>query len=180
MWPFSKKEKAHPPNVQELGGLIYAGHKQLFEEYCRSYTNDRVGFAKKFEQELENFGKNLSEIEQLYVFGREAGLLLLIDWRGEENAEEIEHFLETRVGHEMAWGNAVTLRDTTPEDLQRDGKFIKRLFAALDKDLEATGSRLLFFRLPWDSYVFMPIEQDLYLEVIRKAPDLFEGCVGRS
>jgi len=97
MWPFKKDQKAAIPDIRVLGDLLFPEHKGQFEKFCLLYSTNRIGFAEKYEEHLDGFGKDLSELELVYVFGADADLLLLIDWRGEENAEEIEHFIETRV-----------------------------------------------------------------------------------
>ena len=178
MWPFKKDQKAAIPDIRVLGDLLFPEHKGQFEKFCLLYSTNRIGFAEKYEEHLDGFGKDLSELELVYVFGADADLLLLIDWRGEENAEEIEHFIETSLGRTVTWENTKSLRSTAPEEAQRDGKFILALFLTMDKDLAAIGYKLLFFNFPWDAYVFLPIEKSRFNEVIEAAPEIFHGSRG--
>lgn len=176
MWPFKVRKKTPPPpELEALGRVLFAQYREAFDAYCVLNATDPHEFRSRYRDALKVLGDEPSRLELLYIFATKEDLVLLIDCRGEENAEEIEAFLETRIGCAIAWTITTALRNAVPEEAQRDGKFIEALFRALDQDLGSIGQRLLFFNLPWDVYVFMPMDEQVHITLVGSAPDHFRG-----
>lgn len=155
--------------------MLYVDHREAFEAYCLAYATDRKRFLLTWRDELEEMGDDPSTLELLYAFGERAGLLLNVDWRGEENVGEIDEFVEMRTDRSILWERTDALRGSVPEEEQRDGRFIRRLLGTINEDLRMQGWSLVLFALPWDAYVLMPVEERVHTALMEKASEYFSS-----
>ena len=70
----------------------------------------------------------------------------MINWRGEEDEYALEEMIETLLNQKIGWAKTAMVRASVAVKQQRDGKFILKLFTAVDNDLKAVNKRLLFLR----------------------------------
>lgn len=125
----------------ELGRILFKSCSNDFETYYKEHLNS---------------GNQTSRpIDVLVAFAETKELAFIVDWRGEENEGEIEDFVTSSVEGPVAFSATHALRKRNPDVATRDGKFIIRLFKALDSDLEHGGHRLIFFNTEGDSYALM-------------------------
>jgi hypothetical protein len=140
----SKKELARRKSQYlELGKLLFRNHTNEFDVFYASYLKDDNGKSSQ----------NPRPIDALHEFADKKGLSLIIDWKGEENEGEIQDFINAQTGKTVSWTNTTKLREGNTDKATRDGKFIIRLFKAIDKDLKAINKMLLFFELGTDAYI---------------------------
>ncbi len=125
----------------DIGRRIFKAHEPEFEAYYSKYMNSKPIV--------------LRPIDVLARFADQKELSLIIDWRGEGHEGEIQDFVASKVDKEINWSKTLKLRESNVGGETRDGKFIIRLFQAIEKDLENTRHHLLFFDLGGDSYVLM-------------------------
>ncbi|MBK6475178.1 MAG: hypothetical protein IPF95_10790 [Flavobacteriales bacterium] len=144
------KTKIH--HYFDIGKIIFSQYKAEFEAYYTYYLNNQT---RKFRP-----------IDALAAFADNKGLSLVIDWRGEENEGEIEEFINSKVDT-LRWPNTVELREQYLGRETRDGKFIIRLFKALEKDLKQLNHQLLFFDLGGDSYVFIITDATTFKNIMK-------------
>jgi len=160
-----------------LGKLLYADFATEFEVYYNSFLADGKQFYKKFKSIIQSdSNSNLKPIDVLRLFGDYKQLIAEMDWKGEEDENELDEFIESQIKQNIVWTQASLLRASVEEKLQRDGKFILKLFEAIDKDLQAINKRLLFFETDFDAYALMPVEKVIYNEIIKNAAGYFQGA----
>ena len=175
-----KKEKARKVNVEtefdvkKVGLLLFPDLKENFEEFLKLYAKNKAAFKRKYRQiQIDN--AKLSQIDLIQSFGDIHKKMGFIDWKGEENVMEIEEFIETQVNNKIEWINSGILRASVSENKQQDGKYILKLFRAIDKDLQHLNFRLLFLNIDGDGYVFLPVSSQTFEKVFEIAPDQFEN-----
>lgn len=130
---------------QEIGKVIFSDHADDFQQYYDAYLRKS---GKKG-------AKAPTPIRVLHDFAEKKERLLIIDWRGEENEEEVEEYIEAQLGKEVPWRHTTELRKTSTNAGAWDGKFIAPLFTAIDQDLKALNKRLLFLVTGSDSFTFI-------------------------
>ena len=149
----------------EAGKLLFKNHPDDFEAFYGPYLQGGK----------DSNLKKLKPIEVLHKFAHEKGLSLIIDWRGEENEGEIQHFISAQMEQTIRWANTATLKTQRNDDEVSNGAFIVRLFKAMDKDLQEAGKKLLFFELESDAYVFMVTDKTTFREIKKIAGEAFYG-----
>jgi hypothetical protein len=161
----------------EIGQLIYPSQKDEFRAYFSTFIENKSDFINENVDLIDEYGfDNVNALEATYLFGDNRGLLGYIDWRGEENENEVEEFIEDQIGQtDFNWDNSKKLRQLSTSKNQRDGEFVIDLFKAVDKDLKADNKQLLFFDLGFDSYVFIATSKQIFDSVREKAPSSFHG-----
>lgn len=158
----SKKELTRKKSQYlDLGKLLF-----------KNYTNDFEIFYNAY---LKADNKNLRPIEALHEFADKKGLSLIIDWKGEENEGETQDFINSQIDETISWINTTKLREKNTEDAARDGKFIIRLFKAIDKDLKEINKKLLFFDLGTDSYIFAVTNTTTFKDITKIESGDFQG-----
>jgi len=173
--PSKKKKKNHADiNFLYVGELIFADCKDEFHEFFNLYLSNKKNFQLKYKLDLQG-NTNLKPIEILQAFGDFKQKLGLIDWRGEENINEIDKFIENQISKNLVWTDTVSLRASVDVSKQRDGQFIIKLFKSIDKDLQSIGYRLLFFDMEWDAYVFIPTSTEVFDKILEYAPSRFQS-----
>jgi len=149
----------------ELGKLLFKSYKNDFEVFYNSYL-----------QAAKNGSyKSLKPIEALHEFADKNGLSLIIDWKGEENEEEIEDFIGSQINKTISWTNTGKLKEKNTGYVTRDGKFIIRLFKAIDKDLKEINKKLLFFDLGTDAYIFTVADSSTFRQITKIESKEFHG-----
>ena len=161
----------------EIGQLIYPNHKDEFRAYFSTFIENKSDFINENEDLIDEYGfDNVNALEATYLFGDNRGLLGYIDWRGEENENEVEGFIEDQIGQtNFNWDNSKKLRQSSTSINQRDGEFVIDLFKAVDKDLKADNKQLIFFDLGFDAYVFIATSKEIFDSVSEKEPSSFHG-----
>lgn len=153
-------------DLGEVGPYLFPACIKDFELFFNSFLNDKEAFLSEYKIVLEapdNFELDkLKPIEVIYLFGKSKEQWQLTDWRGEENENEIESFVETKLKVEIHWKHVSELRKRIGLEAQRDGKFILDLFVAVDKDLKPLSKKLIFLDMNWDAYVYTLVEQSSY------------------
>ncbi|HAV25084.1 MAG TPA: hypothetical protein DCX01_02805 [Bacteroidetes bacterium] len=95
----SKNSLIKESDLVQLGELLFPSMRLEFESFFNSYLNDKKSFLtenKELLEEYDNFElEKLKAIEVIYIYGDSKNKLWMTDWRGEENAREIEQFLES-------------------------------------------------------------------------------------
>jgi hypothetical protein len=174
-----RKKKGNRSSLLDIGKLLFSNDKEGFDSFYNLYLSDKAKFLSEndeFLQEYDHFDlQKLKPIEVLYLFGNAKELLCMTDWRGEENEQEIETFIDHLLTQKHTWTNTSNLRVGTDEDKQRDGKFIIDLLKSIDKDLQTINQRLVFFDLGWDAYVYTTVDSNTFREVISTSPNEFHG-----
>jgi hypothetical protein len=162
-------------DIKQVGQLIYPGLSKDFDDFINLYSKSKTEFRKKY-KEIGIDNSELSKLELLQSFGDIKQKLGFIDWKGEEDEFEIEGYIEKQIQKEIVWTNSTLLRKSIPIDKQRDGKFIVKLFQAIDKDLQFINFRLIFLNMGWDAYIFLPVTQQAFNKVFELAPNQFENA----
>jgi len=142
-----------------------------FSDFYNLYKNDRNKFLTRFSlsHDVENFDlENLKPIEVLYIFANAKNLVHLVDWKGEENEGEIEAFIDGLLKQQHSWTQTLKLRNDLKENKAGQSQFIIELFQSVDKDLQATDNRLIFFELNWDAYVFTVVASKIFDDITGK------------
>jgi len=166
--------KAKASDLMDIGKVLFTGYENEFEAYYQLYLSDKKQFHATYPIDRTNDEEPLTPIEALQAFGDDQQKTGFIDWKGEEEPNEIEEFIAAQISASPLWTNTVSLRNSVPENRQRDGKFIVKLFKAIDKDLQTIQLRLLFLDLGWDAYVFLPTTKKTFDQVLEKAPNYFQ------
>jgi hypothetical protein len=162
-------------DIKKVGQLIYPDLTKDFDDFINLYSKNKTEFRKRY-KEIEIDSNELSELELLQSFGDIKQELGFIDWKGEEDEFEIEGYIEKQIQKEIAWTKSTLLRKSIAIDKQRDGKFILKLFQAIDKDLQFIKFRLIFLNMGWDAYIFLPVTQQVFNKVFELAPNQFENA----
>jgi hypothetical protein len=161
-------------DLKKIGQLIYPDLTKDFDIFVNLYSKNKTEFRKKY-KEIETGNGELSELDLLQLFGDINQKLGFVDWKGEENEFEIEGYIEKQIQKEIAWTNTTLLRKSIAIDKQRDGKFIVKLFQAIDKDLQSINFRLIFLNMDWDAYVFLPVKHQDFNKVLDFAANRFKN-----
>jgi len=167
-------KKAKATDLLEMGGLLFTNYKNEFETYYRLYLTDKNKFHTTYPIDLPDDRKELTPIEAFQAFADDKQIAAHLDWRGEDDVYEIEEFIALQIEKPPLWTNTIMLRTAVPINRQRDGKFIVKLFQAIDKDLQTINFRLLFLDMGWDAYVFLPATAVVFDKVLEKAPNYFQ------
>jgi hypothetical protein len=162
-------------NVLYIGELLFADCIKEFKEFCNLYLTDKKQLNTKFSVNLQVNNGDCKPINIVYAFGTYKQKIGLIDWKGEENINEVEEFIESYIDKKPIWENAIFLRASVEESKQYDGIFIKKLFHAIDKDLQSITYRLLFFDMGGDTYVYIPITTTIFKQILENAPNDFQS-----
>ena len=162
-------------NFLYIGELLFANCKNEFKEFYNLYLTDKKQFNTKYSVNLQANNSDCKPIEIVYAFGNYKQKIGFIDWKGEENRNEVEEFIERNVDKSLIWKNAISLRASVQESKQDDGIFIKKLFHAIDKDLQSTNYRLLFFDMGDDAYVYIPTTTTIFKQILENAPNDFQS-----
>ncbi|NMM47697.1 DUF6630 family protein [Marinigracilibium pacificum] len=162
-------------DLLEIGQLIYLDYKEEFRAYLIPFLDNKAEFIEENEDLIDEYGfEEINVLEAIYMFGDYRGLLGYIDWRGEENENEVEEYVEKQLGVEnYNWINTQKLRQSVDYENLRDGEFIIELFKAIDKDLKAENKQLLFFNLDIDAYVFIATTNDNFNTICKIEPNSF-------
>lgn len=161
-------------NYLHIGELLFAECKKEFKEFYNLYLTNKKQLDSKYQLNLRDSDADLKPIEILQLFGDYKQKVGFIDWKGEENINEVEEFIERSIGKKLVWKNAISLRAFVEEDNQNDGKFIIELFHAIDKDLQSINYRLLFFDMGWDAYVYIPTTTIAFDKIFESASTDFQ------
>ncbi|MDI9871173.1 DUF6630 family protein [Flectobacillus roseus] len=161
-------------DIQQVGYLLFPDLTRKFDEFLELYATDKVSFQKQY-QELKVNNMELSPLELIQSFGSINQRLGLTDWKGEENEFEIQDFIDKQVQQSIIWKNSDALRKSVMLNRQRDGKFIIQLFQAIDLDLKSINVRLLFLKLDWDAYVFLPVTTGTFDKIFKMAHHHFKN-----
>ncbi|MFT2011470.1 hypothetical protein ACMA1I_22550 [Pontibacter sp. 13R65] len=161
----------------EIGKLIYQKHQKEFAIFFNLYQKNKKDFKEQEADLLEESGiENPTPLEATYLFGSGRELLGYIDWRGEENENEVEEYVQEQLaGQEINWTYTKAIRKTSIGKDQGDGIFIISLFKEVDKDLNLLNKKLLFFDLGFDAYAFAVVDKITFDQIIQKAPNSFHG-----
>lgn len=164
-------------DFQEIGSLIFPSEKGAFETFFQDFLTNKSMFLDEHVDLIEEYGfDNPNALQITYMFGDSRELIGYVDWRGEENENEVEDFIKAQMsGKEVDWNHTKKLRESHAGEDQRDGSFIIDLFKAIDKDLMGAERQLLFFDLGFDAYVFSSVPKMTFAQVIEKAPNSFHG-----
>lgn len=171
----NRKNVKSDSELLRIGMLIFQNHKEEFASFYNLYLHDRKKFAAQ--KELLEFDlENLKPIDVLYIFGESKNLVHLIDWRGEEEEEKIETYIEDNIlKGKHTWTNTSQLRVGVSEKKQRNGKFIVDLFKSVDKDLQTIDQRIIFFDLGSDAYAYTTVDSKTFGDILINSPDNFHG-----
>ena len=162
-------------NFLYIGELLFADCKKEFKEFYNLYLTDKKQLNTKYSINLQSNNGDCKPIEIVYAFGNYKQKIGFIDWKGEEDINEVEEFIEHYVDKKLIWKNAIFLRASVKESKQDDGIFIKKLFHAIDKDLQSINYRLLFFDMGGDAYVYIPIMTTIFKQILENAPNNFQS-----
>mgnify|MGYP001449074055 CR=1 FL=1 len=162
-------------DTKQVGQLLFPDLKADFEDYLTLYKTNKSGFRKKYKKHQKDI-EDFTELNLIQSFGDIKQKLGFIDWKGEEDEFEIDHYIEGQVQKEITWTNSNLLRNYISIDKQRDGKFIVKLFQAMDKDLQLLNFRLIFLNMGWDAYIFLPVTQNTFDKLFELAPNQFESA----
>ena len=170
-----KKSIENDSQLEKIGMLIFPDYKDEFKKFYSLYLQDPKQFLAQ--EELQEFDLgNIRPIDVLYLFGEIKSLVHLIDWRGEEDEDEIETYLENNhLKHKHTWTNTSKLRVGVSEEKQRNGKFIITLFKSIDKDLQTINKQLIFLDLGSDAYAYTTVDTNTFDEIINNSPSNFHG-----
>ena len=142
----------------QIGKLIYPEDEKEIGELFESFRSNQQRFLRRNKKLLEYYGFNElnDEFSLLFFYGEYKELLKSIDWRGEEDENEVEVFIEKRLPQtKIDWSHTNRLREEYKDSDQHDGSFIIKLFKSVDMDIRHTGQRLLFFDTGSDFYAFI-------------------------
>jgi len=170
------KKKSNPTaefDIKKVGHLLFPDLHKDFDAFLKLYTTDKTEFAKKY-KEIQTDCADLSQLELIQSFGDINQKFSVIDWKGEEDEFKIEDFIQEQILQDIAWTNANSLRKSVAQDEQRDGKFIVKLFQAIDTDLQLLNFRLLFLNMSWDAYVFLPVSRQTFDKIFQLEPNQFD------
>jgi len=172
-----KKEKiVDDVNFLYVGQLLFANYKNEFTEFYNLYLTDKKQLNTKYKLNLKDNNADFNPIEILQIFGDLKQKIGVIDWKGEENINEIEDLIKSQIDKEIVWTNTISLRNSIEESKQNDGKFIIKLFQEIDKDLQRINYRLLFFEMGGDAYVYIPTKTNTFDRVLENAPNDFQSA----
>ena len=171
----SSKDTTVKFDIKQVGHLLFPDFKAEFENYITLYSENKKEFFKKY-NEYQTEDADLTELNLIQSFGNMKDKLGFIDWKGEENELEIDEYIEGQVQKGIVWTNSNLLRKSISVDKQRDGKFIVKLFQAIDKDLQLINFRLVFLNMGWDAYIFLPVTQQTFDKIFEFAPNQFENA----
>jgi hypothetical protein len=175
-----QKQGKGKPDFLQMGKLLFQDYQNEFESYYNLYLREKEEFIRRYRVMLLKNNKDaklkdISPLEVIYAFADDKGIVHVTDWRGEENEEEIQEFIDRRVSNKSTWTNVNTLRRGVDAEKQRDDKFIIHLLKAIDKDLIELNRKLVFFNLGWDAYVYAVVDPVAFKTILNKFSDHFHG-----
>ncbi|WP_143785980.1 DUF6630 family protein [Ohtaekwangia koreensis] len=164
----------------QIGKLLFQDYLDEFESYFNLYLHEKEEFIRRYSVMLLKNNedaklKDISPLEVIYAFADNKGIVHITDWRGEENENEIQDFIDTRVLNKPSWTNVDTLRRGVDGEKQRDDKFTIDLLKAVDKDLLELNRKLIFFNLGWDAYVYTAVDLVAFQAILNKFSGHFHG-----
>ena len=169
--------KVSQEKLINIADYLFTENKTEFIAFFNSFLKNRKKFLYENRELLTEYGNfelhKIREIEVIYIFGHSKQKLLQTDWRGEEDEREIEYFLKEKLQVKSDWKNVNELRKKFEKREQRDGKFIVELLKNIDKDLESTNKKLIFFNLDWDAYVYGVVDKTSYKTISEKFGTFF-------
>lgn len=172
------RSAANTLSLREVGMLLYSSRRVEFLDYFDLYLTDAAQFAVKYADPLKRHYGEVphlpDETDVFYIFSTIVQASYVVDWRGEEDENEVEAFVESRIGQKLPWQAVRQLRGTVPENT-RDGRFIIDLFTAMDQDLQQIDMGLLFFDTGGDSYVLHVTDRVMLQRLSTDAPSYFHG-----
>lgn len=171
----NSKDTKEKFDTKQVGFLLFPDLKVEFENYLDLYKTNKSEFRKKYKEHQKDI-EDFTELNLIQSFGDIKQKLGFIDWKGEENEFEIDEYIEGQVQKEITWTKSNLLRKSISVDKQRDGKFIVKLFQAMDKDLQLLNLRLIFLNMGWDAYIFLPVTQQTFDKIFELAPNQFENA----
>jgi len=170
-----KKSIESDSQLEKIGMLIFPDYKDEFKKFYDLYLQDPKQFLAQKELQEFDLGE-MRAIDVLYAFGELKSLVHLIDWRGEEDEDQIETYLENNhLKQKHTWTNTSKIRVGVSEEKQRNGKFIITLFKSIDKDLQPINQRLIFLDLGSDAYAYTIVDSNTFDEIISHSPSNFHG-----
>ncbi len=164
----------------QIGKLLFQDYLDEFESYFNLYLHEKEEFIRRYSVMLLKNNedaklKDISPLEVIYAFADNKGIVHITDWRGEENENEIQDFIDRRVSSKPTWTNVDILRRGVDAEKQRDDKFIIHLLKGIDKDLIELNKKLVFFNLGWDAYVYTVVDLVAFKAILNKFSDHFHG-----
>ncbi len=164
----------------QIGKLLFQDYLDEFESYFNLYLHEKEEFIRRYSVMLLKNNedaklKDISPLEVIYAFADNKGIVHITDWRGEENENENQEFIDTRVSNKPGWINVNTLRKGVDGRKQRDDKFTIDLLKAIDKDLLELNRKLVFFNLGWDAYVYTVVDLVDFQAILNKFSGHFHG-----
>lgn len=171
----NSKDTKEKFETKQVGFLLFPDLNAEFENYLDLYKTNKSEFRKKYKENQKDI-EDFTELNLIQSFGDIKQKLGFIDWKGEENEFEIDEYIEGQVQKEITWTNSNLWRKSISVDKQRDGKFIVKLFQAMDKDLQSLNFRLIFLNMGWDAYIFLPVTQQTFDKIFELAPNQFENA----
>lgn len=176
---YTVSTKTSQDEIIEIGQYLFSDFYSDYTTFINTYLFDKKGFLSENKVLLSNYDNfeldKLKPIEVIYIFGDSNQKLYQTDWRGEENAREIEKFLADKLQIKTDWKNVNKLRKSVDEEKQRDGIFIIDLLKTIDKDLVPLNKSLVFFDLDWDAYVYTVVDRTFHEIIIDKFGTFFHG-----
>lgn len=162
-------------NFLYIGELLFPNSKKEFQEFYNLYLTDKKQLNTKYQLNLQDNNAEYKPIEIVHAFGDHKQKVGVIDWKGEENINEVEEFIERCIDRKIVWKNTISLRASVDESKQNDGKFILKLFRAIDEDLQTINYSLLFFDMGGDTFVYIPTKTIVFDKILESAPDYFRS-----
>ncbi len=163
----SKKDMVRKRSqYMEFGMLIFKDHINDFEVFYNAFLATESNVTSQ----------RVLPIEVMQDFADKKGLSLMVDWRGEEDTGEIEIFINSHIDKILEWTNTQKLRAQHSKKETHDGRFIIKLFKAIDADLKEIHKKILFFDLGNDAYYFIVTDEAIFHTVTKiESKDFMES-----
>jgi len=134
--------------AEQIGKVLFESKQLRFEEYTKTYKTNKHNFDMIYGEDVSGVGKpeKMSLLDFILLFGDHEDEILTIDWRGEENEEEIQSWCEEKLGYNVDWYLVKQLKAKSIK------VSIEKLIQAINNDLNKINSNLIVFDSANDSF----------------------------